>query len=61
MAKIQVEPLKEYPDVTELLEAKERQRTANANRSFAEKIEIVKRLNQAAKLWKNSTVIKENK
>ncbi|HEV7643620.1 MAG TPA: hypothetical protein VGO50_06695 [Pyrinomonadaceae bacterium] len=57
MAEIPTKPLKTYPDISHLLEAKEKQRSENANRSFAEKIEIVKRLNAAAKLWKNSKVV----
>jgi hypothetical protein len=57
MAEIPTQSLKEYPDITGLLEEKEKRRIENANRSFAEKIEIVKRLNAASKLWKNSKVV----
>jgi hypothetical protein len=61
MAKISTEQLKEYPDISELLKGKEKKRRLNADRSFAEKIEIVKRLNIANRLWKNSKIVSKNK
>jgi hypothetical protein len=57
MAEIPPKLLKQYPDISELLKAKERKRLANAGRSFAEKIDVVKRLNEAAKAWKNSKIV----
>jgi hypothetical protein len=61
MAEIPAKPLKEYPDVSHLLELKEKRRVEKANLSFAEKIEIVKRLNEAAKLWKKSGIIERTR
>jgi hypothetical protein len=61
MAKIQKNPLNKYPDISGSLESKERKRALNAGRSFAEKIEIVKRLNAAAKLWKDSKIVSSDK
>ena len=57
MAEIPPKLLKQYADISELLKAKERKRAANAGRPFAEKIEVVKRLNEAAKAWKNSKIL----
>jgi hypothetical protein len=59
MAEIPEKSVKKYPDVSHLLELKEKRRTEKANLSFAEKIEAVKRLNEAAKLWKNSKIIEK--
>jgi hypothetical protein len=59
MAKVSEKSVKQYPDISGLLKGKERKRAANADRSFAEKIEVVKRLNEATKLFKNSKLVSE--
>lgn len=57
MAEIPKNPVKIYPDITDILRRKEERRKELAQRPIEEKLATVERMKKAAKLIKNSRKI----
>lgn len=54
MAKIQNDPVRKYPDIAEIIQAKEKRRKELAKLPISEKIEIMSKMKEASLLIKNS-------